>query len=104
MSTAQLNVWVTERVRPDRVREADSFVHVLHMDGSLLRWCGRTYTDLKTECGHLELEVPPGGYAVCATETVVAGEENLGNHLTHIALVDPFTEAMEPILRSRPWA
>lgn len=94
MSTARLNVWVTEVGDPCKIDlEHRWFVHVLHCDGSLLRWCrdGREptlYTNIQTDCGHVEFEVPPGEYLVMATWSPGSGEPHqLGNHLTHIQVV-----------------
>lgn len=89
MGTARLNVWVTRENDPARIKEEQSFVHVLHLDGTVLEWCGTRYTDLPTKCGHLEVEVPPGCYAVCASADTNGSDEDslLGNHLTHIDLV-----------------
>jgi hypothetical protein len=93
MSTARLNVWITQVGDPCKIDlEHRWFVHVLQCDGSLLRWCreGREddYTNIPTECGHVEFDVPPGEYLVMATWSVGSGEPHqLGNHLTHIEVV-----------------
>ena len=68
MSTAKLNIWVTEVGDPCRIdMKHQWYVHVLHCEGDLLNWCDKVYTNLKTKCGHLEIDVPPGCYMVCAT-------------------------------------
>ena len=105
MGTARLNVWVTaigeacrmEEIFEYRGRPSKSYVHILHCDGTILEWCGRKYRDLPTECGHLEVEVPPGCYMVCATVDAVESPERptetvekpetLGNHISHMAVV-----------------
>jgi hypothetical protein len=91
MSTAKLNVWVTAVGEPCKIDMAHQwFVHVLHCDGQLLNWCGKNFTNLKTKCGHLEEEIPPGCYMVCATwspAAVVPKPTSLGNHITHIQVV-----------------
>lgn len=90
MGMARLNVWVTRENDPSRIKETQSYVHVLHLDGRVLEWCGQRYTDLPTKCGHIELEVPPGCYAVCASADTNGSDDDryLGNHLSHIDLVD----------------
>ncbi|CAN5616917.1 hypothetical protein BH24ACT14_BH24ACT14_18810 [soil metagenome] len=89
MGTARLNVWVTQENRPDRIMSNATFVHVLNLDGTVLEWCDQRFTDLPAKCGHIELEVPPGCYAVCASADTNNSTDDryLGNHLTHIALV-----------------
>jgi len=92
MSTAKLNVWVTEVGNPCKIDMLHQwYVHVLHCDGKLLNWCDKVYTNLKTKCGHLEIEIPPGCYMVCATwSPAPLGQStptSLGNHISHLAAV-----------------
>jgi hypothetical protein len=93
MSTAKLNIWVTEVGDPCKIDlEHKWFVHILQCDGSFLVWCrdGKPvpYTNILTECGHVEVEVPPGCYLVMATWSLSAGDPHrLGNHLTHLQVV-----------------
>jgi len=93
MGTAKLNVWVTEVGNPCKIdMKHQWWVHVLHCNGELLNWCKqKLYTNLKTECGHLEVEIPPGCYMVCATWSPnTSGQPNpksLGNHITHLSVV-----------------
>lgn len=89
MSTAKLNIWVTEVGNPCKIdMERQWYVHILHCDGSVLNWCDRRYTNLLTKCGHLEVEVPPGCYMVVATwsksQDTAIRPTRLGNHLTHL--------------------
>ena len=88
MSTARLNVWVSALGQPCRIDMAHQwYVHVLHCDGEILNWCNRKFTNLPTNCGHLEVDVPPGCYVVCATWSPGTDAQHLGNHLTHNAIV-----------------
>jgi hypothetical protein len=94
MSTARMNVWVTEVGDPCKIDlKHQWYVHVLTCDGELLRWCrdGREpmpYTNIETRCGHAEFDVPPGQYLVMATWSPSAGDPHqLGNHLTHLQVV-----------------
>ena len=87
MSTATLNIWITQRGDPCRIATTEHFVYVLECcTGKPLRWCKKEYSGLRTSCGHLELEIPPGCYIVGAVEST-AGVAPLGNSLTHIAMV-----------------
>jgi uncharacterized membrane protein len=87
VSTAKLNIWITERGDPCRIDSKTPLsVHVLYCNGEVLEWCGRKYVNIPTRCGHVELEVPPGCYVVGAVENA-AGIPPLGNHLTHIGIV-----------------
>lgn len=92
MSTARLNVWVTAVGEPCRIDMTHQwYVHVLHCDGTLLDWCGRVYTNLPTKCGHLDIDIPPGCYTVCATwspaPTGTTSPTSLGNHISHLVVV-----------------
>lgn len=92
MSTAKLNVWVTQVGDPCKIDNSHQwYIHVLHCDGQILRWCDRDYRNLRAHCGHLEIEVPPGCYIVCATwsPTGDTGQfpTHLGNHITHLQIV-----------------
>lgn len=92
MSTAKLNVWVTEVGDACKIdMQHQWYIHVLHCDGELLNWCNRVYTNLPTKCGHLEIELPPGCYMVCATWSPAAANTlvptSLGNHITHLVTI-----------------
>ena len=90
LGTARLQVWTTG-IGSCEITEEEQYVHVLHCDGRILEWCDTRYTNQPTKCGHVELEVPPGCYIVCAT--LGEGREDsdspgsLGNHISHVALV-----------------
>src|SRR5262245_43268332 len=87
MSTARLNVWITQQGDPCRIENKKTlFVHVLHCNGEPLEWCGRKYLHIPARCGHLDIEIPPGCYIVGAVENP-QGIPPLGNHLTHVAIV-----------------
>ena len=57
MSTARLNVWITQRGDPCRILTPDAdpktvderLVYVLHCNGDPLNWCGTTYVGLPTK-------------------------------------------------------
>jgi hypothetical protein len=98
MSTAMLNVWITEIgdpchiIKPHPEDPEGWFVHVLDCDGNVLQWCKTTYRDIPAPCGHAEIEVPPGCYSVLASHTRGAGTAPdgtpvFGNRLTHVAVV-----------------
>jgi hypothetical protein len=75
---AKINAWVTRIGAPCEIdTEREWFVHVLHCNGKILKWCDRTYSNIKTKCAHVEIEVPPGCYLVVATWSPGAGT-NLG--------------------------
>ena len=92
MSTARLNVWVTEVGNPCKIdMKHQWFVHILHCNGEILDWCGRKYTNLATKCGHLDIEIPVGCYMVCATWSPAPPTNNLpttlGNHISHLSII-----------------
>jgi hypothetical protein len=91
MSTATLNVWITAIADPCHIIDngEDWFVHVVDCEGNVVKWCGKEYSFLKTKCGHLEIEIPPGCYAVFAGHTPANAVvvPPFGNRLTHIQVV-----------------
>jgi hypothetical protein len=91
MSTARLNVWVTKVGDPCKIDDQTQwFVHVLHCNGQILRWCNKVYANMPTKCGHLEVDIPPGCYMVCATWSPGATSPvptSLGNHISHLAII-----------------
>jgi hypothetical protein len=86
MSTSTLNVWITAIGDPCHISNTEYFVSVVDCEGNPLDWCGKTYKSLPTECGHIELEVPPGCYAVFAVQQP-GGIQPFGNLLTNVAIV-----------------
>ncbi len=92
MSTAKLNVWITARADACHIDDKEQYyVHITDCHGNPLMWCGTTYTFLKTTCGHLEVEIPPGCYTVFAShtprESVADQYQPFGNLLTHVQVV-----------------
>src|SRR5947199_183453 len=89
MSTAKLNVWITNFGDPCHIEEKERwFVHVLDCEGKVLEWCGKKYSFIPAKCGHLEIEIPPGCYVVFAGHSAQgAGRPPFGNRLTHIQVV-----------------
>ena len=95
MSTATLNVWITEIgdpchiIKPSPSDPMGWFVHVVDCDGKVLEWCGRRYRDIPAKCGHVELEVPPGCYSVLASHTPAraGGIPPFGGRLTHVQVI-----------------
>jgi len=96
MGTNNVNIWITKRGDPCQIATTEHFVYVLQCNGQILEWCGKKYANdpgdtknkewMRTKCGHLSLELPPGCYIVGAVESS-AGIPPLGNCLTHIAMV-----------------
>ncbi len=98
MSTATLNVWITEFSDPCHImgntpdpldhEMYNWFVHIVDCHGEPLVWCGRRYTFMPARCGHLEVQIPPGCYAVFAGHSPSpGGRPPFGNRLTHIQVV-----------------
>ena len=104
MSTATLNIWITEfsdpchimgqHIDPTTAGPEQWYVHIVDCEGNPLVWCGKRYTYLPAECGHLEVEVPPGCYAIFAGHSPNPGNSvnpelppTFGNRLTHIQVV-----------------
>jgi hypothetical protein len=92
MSTAKLNVWVTEIGDPCHIINPPNgeqwYVHIVDCEGKVLTWCGRKYRDIPTKCGHVEIEIPPGCYTVFASHSKTGqGVPPFGNRLTHVQIV-----------------
>lgn len=100
MSTATLNVWITEFSDPCHIMGThpdpsggpgpeEWYVHIVDCAGKGLTWCGKTYTFMPAKCGHLEVEIPPGCYAVFASHTNPrkVPVPPFGNRLSHIQVV-----------------
>ncbi len=92
MCTATLCVWITEIGDPchiitERPGE-DWYVHIVDCEGNVLEWCGRKFRDIKTKCGHAEIQVPPGCYTVFASHSREGQDDGpFGNRLTHVQVV-----------------
>ena len=92
MSTAKLNVWITEIGDPCHIiqppKGEEWFVHIVDCEGKVLTWCGRKFRDIPTKCGHAEIEIPPGCYVVFASHSREGeGVGEFGNRLTHVQIV-----------------
>jgi hypothetical protein len=86
MSTATLNVWITAIGEPCHIASNEWFVNIVDCEGKVLEWCGKVYREIPARCGHVEIEIPPGCYAVFAVENP-NGIPPFGNQLTHIQIV-----------------
>ncbi|HXM45104.1 MAG TPA: hypothetical protein VN924_27950 [Bryobacteraceae bacterium] len=88
MSTANLNVWITKIGDPCHITDLPYFVTVVDCAGNVLEWCGKTYSFIPAKCGHLEIEIPPGVYAVFAGQDPQGkGVGAFGNWLTCVQVV-----------------
>jgi len=85
MSTANLNVWITDIGDPCHITDKEYFVHIVDCGGNPLEWCGKKYTFIPARCGHLQVDIPPGCYAVLASQG--GGYPPFGNLLTHVQVV-----------------
>ena len=89
MSTANLNVWITNFGDPCHINDTETwFVHIVDCEGKVLEWCGRKYSFIPAKCGHLAIDVPPGCYGVFAGHSPRPGSRPpFGNRLTHIQVI-----------------
>lgn len=92
MCTATLCVWITEFGDPCHIIKERAgerwFVHIVDCEGNVLEWCGRRFRDIEAKCGHAEIKVPPGCYAVFAGHSREGeGDGTFGNRLTHVQVV-----------------
>ena len=94
MSTAKLNVWITNRADACHIDDQNQYyVHITDCHGKPLVWCNdkKPYTFLPAKCGHLEVEIPPGCYTVFASQSSAEPKDPkyqpFGNLLTHVQVV-----------------
>ncbi len=96
MGMANIQVWITGEGDPCGISErppdpgdpAQWVVAVWECSGRLLQWCGRRYFAIRTTCGHVEIEVPPGCYVVRAADAMWVGPGGIhGNHWTDHGVV-----------------
>jgi hypothetical protein len=88
MSTASLNVWITDIGDPCHITDQEYFVTIVDCAGNVLEWCGTKYHFIPAKCGHVSIEIPPGCYAVFAGQDPQGvGIPPFGNLLTHIQIV-----------------
>ena len=89
MSTATLNVWITNFGDACHIVDRENwFVHITDCNGKVLKWCNRKYSFIRTKCGHVEIEIPPGCYSVFAGHSGRGeGVPPFGNRLTHVQVV-----------------
>jgi len=89
MSTATLNVWVTDIGDPCHITDREYFVTIVDCAGRVLEWCGRKFSFIPARCGHAEIQgIPPGCYAVFAGQDPKGiGIPPFGNLLTHVQVV-----------------
>jgi len=89
MSTGNLNVWITGFGDPCHIEDKETwFVHFLDCEGRVVEWCNRRYSFIPAKCGHAQIEIPPGCYAVFAGHSPQGqGVPPFGNRLTHVQVV-----------------
>ena len=89
MSTATLNVWITDFGDACHIEDSEKwFVHITDCTGNVLKWCGKEFSFIPAKCGHVEIEIPPGCYTVFAGHSPRgAGVGQFGNRLTHVQVV-----------------
>lgn len=89
MSTANLNVWITDFGDLCHIQDTEPwFVHIVDCEGRPLKWCEKEYIFLPAKCGHLEIDIPPGCYGVFAGHSPTpGGQPPFGNRLTHVQVV-----------------
>jgi len=91
MGMAKLSVFVSGTDDPCGLDSRTWYVTIYDCDGNVLQWCGKKYVVLRAECGHLEVEVPPGCYyikAVWGFTVVTPGLVYRANHFTDAAIVN----------------
>lgn len=94
MGCGKLQIWITSESEPCRISERDEHDHtpwvvgIWHCDGSVLRWCGKSYFNMVANCGHWEGNIPPGTYVIRAADSMRPIPGGIwGNHWTDHAVV-----------------
>lgn len=97
MSTANLNVWITDIGDPCHITDKEYYVTIVDCGGNVLEWCGKPpglgpepakYAFIPAKCGHVAIDIPPGCYAVFAGQDPKGiGIPPFGNLLTHVQVI-----------------
>lgn len=95
MSLAKLNILVTKYGDACHIDDKNQYyAHITDCEGDPLDWCSKKekrFIFLRMNCGHVEVDVPPGCYTVFASQSaggVIRGDKvSFGNMLTHIQVV-----------------
>jgi len=89
VSTANLNVWISNFGDPCHIEDKETwFVHILDCEGKVVEWCRKKYSFIPAKCGHAQIEIPPGCYAVFAGHSPQGqGVPPFGNRLTHVQII-----------------
>ncbi|MBU1938094.1 hypothetical protein KKG05_11905 [bacterium] len=67
MGMAKLNVWVRSIEHPFMPDSRLTWwIDIFVCNWKPLEWCDKTYYEIPTRCGHIEIDIPPGCYIVQA--------------------------------------
>lgn len=94
MGMAKLNIWVSAVGDPCKASDKTWYINIYNCDGYILEWCKKRYSVIPAECGHVEVELPPGKYVINAVwgYWIDAHDVIHGNHFTHNAIVHAICE------------
>ena len=70
MSLSTVDVWIADWADPCRISDATWRVTVTDCGNQVIQWCNTAYEDIEAECGHAELQLPPGCYVVFALRRI----------------------------------
>jgi len=88
MGMARLNVWVSAIDDPCGFDSRTWYITIFDCNGDVLNWCNKRFVVLPAECGHLEVEIPPGCYYIKAVWSYKWGNGfYYVNHFTDAAIV-----------------
>lgn len=88
MGLAKLNVWIHDVVDPCKISDQTWLVNVTDCNNRVVEWCGRKYAAIPAQCGHIEIDLPPGCYTVWGALSVAIIPPFLyANYITHFCIV-----------------
>ena len=116
MGLGKLQIWIASENDPCKISERDDrdnlswVVGIWHCDGSVLKWCSKSYFNMTAKCGFLEVTLPPGRYVVRAADSMytrfVPGQTKFegiwGNQWTDHAVVTVCCDSCECITLFAP--
>ena len=88
MSTATLNVWITNFGDPCHIVDKDQwFVHITDCDGKVLEWCGRKYVYPRSLRTRGDPDILPVVTRFSPVTARKVRASPFGNRLTHVQVV-----------------
>jgi hypothetical protein len=91
VGVAKVDVWIADIADPCKISNATWYVTVTDCRNRVIEWCRKAYEAMPAECGHIEIELPPGCYLVFGALNVWQPPPEPGwpssNYFTHTGIL-----------------